>query len=87
MVATVVLARETDVIEVQNNYYISTCKLSTSIRENVTHELDSLSIEVAQMVDLQTKHFDAVKFGLEAATRLKKWDDLQILFEVMTSRY
>jgi hypothetical protein len=82
MVATVVLARETDVVDEQTDYYISTCKLSTSIRENVTEELDSLSIEVTQAIDLQAKHFDAVKFGLEAATRLKRWNDLQALFEV-----
>jgi hypothetical protein len=46
--------------------------------------MESGSVEDDTLTDLKLKHFEVVKYELEASIRLQKWDDFDALFQVQS---
>ncbi|KAF2666798.1 SPO22-domain-containing protein [Microthyrium microscopicum] len=81
LVANIVLARAADEIDISNQHYTIAIRHAKGLRESITKLLDS-QLDDHWLADLQEKHFDAVKYELEAFIRLKKWDDATYLFPI-----
>ncbi|KAF2432077.1 SPO22-domain-containing protein [Tothia fuscella] len=78
--AAVVLARSEDNIEDSMQHYLAVRFHSKSLRSLIETHLAIPSIGPATKKDLISKHFESVKYDLEAVLRLSRWDDMEPLF-------
>ena len=53
-----------------------------TLREIIPIYIESRSLEDGTLKDLKSRHYEVVKYELEAAIRLQKWDDIDVLFRV-----
>jgi hypothetical protein len=81
MSATIALARSEDSIEQSLDHYIAVAKHGKSLRQIIAEQIEIDSLSDAMKVDLINKHTQSIKFELEAALRLNKWDELSALFD------
>src|ERR1043166_9455179 len=66
----------------QVHYYTLTRRLSRCLKEHIPPLVSVASIPLGQVTDLKAKYVEAVKFDLEAALHLQKWEDMDTLFQV-----
>lgn len=81
LTATVVLARAEEHIDTSLNHYLAASKHGKNLRQYIVEHLTIEGLSDNIKLDLITKHTQAIKFELEAAMRLQKWDELSNLFE------
>lgn len=60
-------------------YYTEVCDHSRAFRQAAAQGVDALG--GSAQADITSKHFQIVKLELEAVLKLKKWEDLDDLFE------
>ena len=58
-----------------------------TLREIIPIHIETGSLDDNTLNDLKSKHYEVVKYELEAAIRLQKWDDIDVLFRVCVMSY
>ena len=58
-----------------------------TLREIIPIHIETGSLDDNTLNDLKSKHYEVVKYELEAAIRLHKWDDIDVLFRVCVMSY
>lgn len=79
--AFIVLARSEDNIELSLQHYLTARKHTNAFRTQLPGRLASEQLSIGAREDLTSKHFEIVKFELEACLKLESWDAMSTLFD------
>ncbi|OCK77725.1 SPO22-domain-containing protein [Lepidopterella palustris CBS 459.81] len=79
--AFVTLARAEDNIQASLQHYLAVRRHSQSFRNIASEQLRSEKLGDSARVDLIAKHFQVIKFELEAILKLEVWNSMDDLFE------
>lgn len=80
--AHIVIARTEDNIEASLQSYLAVRSCGVSFRSRLPVQLMEETVAEPAQEDLKDKHFQLIKFELEAALKLLRWEDMDELFEV-----
>ncbi|KAF2403591.1 SPO22-domain-containing protein [Trichodelitschia bisporula] len=78
--AYTVRARAEDVVETSFEYYNQVHQHSQRARKSILEYLSPAAVSGTKASSLKSKHFELVKYELEALLRLSKWDEMDDLF-------
>jgi hypothetical protein len=78
----IVIARSEDSVEVSHQSYLAVRECGGAFRHRLPDQLKESSLTEPAQEDLKEKHFQLVKFELEAALKLLQWDEMEELFDV-----
>lgn len=79
--ALIVLARSEDNIELSLQHYLAARKQAQAFRVQLPARLAEEQLSVGALEDLTSKHFEIVKFELEACLKLESWHAMPMLFD------
>lgn len=77
----VTIARAEDNTETSNQAYLAVRRCGTDFRSRFNMMLKCVTQSQTSRDDLSSKHFQVIKFELEAALKLRQWDAMDEIFE------